>query len=120
MNQDEKLWSGLSYVGLLICAIPTIVILLIKKDESATVKFHALQALGFFLASFVINTGLNILNMMVGQLLGPVALLVGAVAILVSLALLGYWIFLTIKAFMGDDIQVPVLSDFIHKYLMKA
>lgn len=118
MNQDEKLWCGLSYVGLLICALPTLVILLLKKNESPAIKFHALQALALFLVMVVINVVLNIVNMIAMSALGPLAIVTGLGAALISLALLGYWIFLTVKVFMGDDIDIPVVGGFIRTNLL--
>ena len=113
-TSDDKLWAGLGYAGLVCCMIPTVVIFLLKKDESNFIKFHNLQALGIGLASLIINVVLVTMSATPG-----IGFLFGLVQILFSIAFLGYWIYLMIQGFTGKDVQIPVLGDYIHENLMK-
>jgi len=112
-SSDDKLWGGLSYVGFMCCLIPTIVIFLLKKDESAYIKFNSLQALGYGLASWVIHIAFLILSQI--PVLGFFS---GLVWFLVMIGLFGYWVYLMVMAFTGKDIRIPYLADFIDQNLM--
>ena len=112
-TSEDKLWGGLSYVGLACCMIPTIIIFLLKKEESSFIKFHSLQAIFFWLASFVIGVVLSILSQ-----IPAVGMIFAIVQFIISLGVLGYWIYLIIMAFTGKDVRIPMLSDFIDQNLM--
>lgn len=112
-SSDDKLWAGLSYAGSALCMIPTIVILLMKKDESRFIKFHSLQALGFSLGSLVFWLVLSGLTMI--PILGW---LVAFAMLVIWIVPLAYWIYLMIQAFMGNDVRIPGLADFIDQHLM--
>ncbi|WP_303672611.1 DUF4870 domain-containing protein [Vampirovibrio chlorellavorus] len=113
-NSDDKLWAGLSYAGLGLFMIPTIVILLMKKGESAYIKFHCLQAIFFGLIDFIIFTLLGIFAM-----IPLVNILAGLACFFIGLGLLGAWVYLMIMAFTGKDFKIPVLGDFIDNNLMR-
>jgi uncharacterized membrane protein len=117
-TSDDKLWAGLSYVGIICCMIPTVVIFFLKKDESAYLKFNSLQALGFGLATIVIGFALGIVVGLIGQAIPLLGLLAGLVPLVVQLGFLGYWIYLMIQAFTGKDVRIPILADFIDQNLM--
>ncbi len=110
-TSDDKLWGGLSYVGLACCMIPTIVIFFLKKDESRFIKFHALQALAVGIVMIV----LNVISMVISAI---IPILGGLVSILLMVVLTVVWIFLMIQAFTGKDYRVPQLADFIDQNLM--
>lgn len=113
-NSDDKLWAGLGYAGLVCCMVPTIVIFLLKKGESDYIKFHNLQAMGFWLAIVVIQVLLNSAGFIPG--IGMVA---GLISLLLGIATLGLWIYLMIVGFTGQDFKIPILADFIENNLMK-
>lgn len=112
-NSDDKLWAGLSYTGLVCCMIPTIVIFLMKKGESDYIKFHGLQAMGFWLALFVVQVGLTMTSYVPG-----IGIVAGLVSLLVGIASLGVWVYLMIVGFTGKDFKIPVLAEFIENNLM--
>lgn len=122
VTSDEKMMAGLAYVGDFILCIPSVLIFLLKKDESEFIKFHALQAIGLFVAGLVIGLLFGAVGIIVGivPVLGWIA---GGILLLVQsllgLALAVYLLFVMIKAFMGETIEVPVLSTFIRNNLMK-
>lgn len=116
-TSDDKLWAGLSYVGIMCCLIGSLIVFFLKKDESSYIKFNALQAIGFGLVWIVLSVGLNFGMMLVSQI-PVIGLILGLVGMLIPLGLFGYWIFLMIQAFMGKDVRIPVLADFIDQNLM--
>jgi uncharacterized membrane protein len=112
-TSDDKLWAGLSYVGIGCCMIGTIVIFLLKKGESDYIKFHSLQAIGFGVVLIVLYFLFGILSS-----IPVVGLLASIPMILLMLGSFGYWIYLMIQAFTGKDVRIPVLADWIEQNLM--
>lgn len=112
-NSDDKLWAGLSYAGLVCCMIPTVVIFLMKREESDYIKFHSLQGMGFWLLLFILQIALSTSSAIPG-----IGIIAGIISLLVSIASLGLWIYLIIVAFTGKDFKIPVLGDFIESNLM--
>lgn len=112
-TSDDKLWAGLSYAGLVCCMVPTIVIFLLKKEESSFIKFNALQAMGLWLCGFVVGIALTILGH-----IPVVGFLVGIAHLIFLLGFMGCWIFLMIQAFTGKETRIPVLADFIDQKFM--
>jgi uncharacterized membrane protein len=100
---DENLASLLCYV---VGFITGIVFLVIEKDNK-TVRFHAMQSLITFGALFV-------LQMVIAFI--PV---VRHFAFIVSLASLGLWILLMVKAFQGGMFKLPVVGDIAEKQVNK-
>ncbi|HEY9746209.1 MAG TPA: DUF4870 domain-containing protein [Oculatellaceae cyanobacterium] len=113
VTNEDKLWAGLGYAGLVLLMIPTLIIFFLKKDESAYIKFNLLQALGYGIASLVLGILFSILATI--PILG---LLVMFVHFFVGLILFAYWIVLMVWAFMGKEIRIPLLGDFIEQNLM--
>ena len=89
ITSDDKLWALLSYIFPLIAVI---VLLLEDKKNRPFIKFHAVNALmlGVIMIVAIIT------------ICGPVIVWV-------------YAIYLGIKAYGGDWIEVPVLTDFGRK-----
>jgi len=111
---NDHLWCGACYLGLMIIAIPTIVILLIKKDESPSIKFHAIQALSFAVCNITLGIAFGIVAQV--PVLGFLAVMAN---MLVSLGLFLYWVYLAVMAFTDKDPRIPVLAEFIDSNFMK-
>lgn len=128
-SSDEKLWACLAYLGnILLCCgvlpVAAIVIFFMKKDESQYLKFHTAQALALGVVCFGVWLVLTVVNMVVSLITSPVAAaaigwgLVGMVVFpLVGLAIIGYWIYLSILAYRGEDFEVPYIGNFVHEKL---
>lgn len=119
-TSDEKIMAAVAYLGNMVMFIPTLIIFLLKKDESRFIKFHCLQAFSFLILSVVL-IALNIAAGIVGTI--PVIGLmitmgVGLVMMLVGLALFCYWVFLIIKAFQGEEYEIPFVGNYIKTNLM--
>jgi len=87
ITQDEKLWALLSYI---FCPLIGIIALLIEdKKNRPFIKYNAV-----------------------------VSIILGIIAIVLSWACLGilvwfYAIYLGIKSYQGEWVQVPIVSDFV-------
>jgi uncharacterized membrane protein len=97
VTSDDKLWSLLSYIFAPI--IPLIMLLIEEKKNRPFLKFHAVQSLilGIIEVIFYIVLGW----VFVGFCLG--------------LVVWGYMIYLGIKAYGGESVKVPVITDWIKK-----
>ena len=122
VSSDEKMMAGLAYVGDFILCIPGILIFLMKKDESEFVKFHCLQAIGLFVVGLVVGIVLMVISVILGFI--PVLGWIGSGLILLAQSLIGlamciYLLYVMIKAFMGETIEIPMLAPFIRNNMMK-
>lgn len=97
ITQDDKLWALLSYIFAPL--IPLIMLLIEEKKNRPFLKFHAVQALI-----------LGIVEMVLYLVLGWIF-----VGFCLGLALFGYMIYLGVKAYGGETINVPVVTDMIKK-----
>lgn len=88
VNSDDKLWAALGY---LIPIIALVVLFMEDKKARPYIKFNAVQSL-------VVSVVLSIIS--------TVTCGFGAVLFLVML----WWAY---QAYMGQDIRIPVISDFI-------
>lgn len=88
ITQDDKLWAMLGY---LIPLIALVVLFMEDKKSRPYVKFNAVQSLVATVVLSIIST---------------VTCGFGAVLFLVVL----YWAY---QAYQGQDIRIPVISDFI-------
>ena len=96
---SENVASALTYVlGFL-----TGIIFLVVEKENSTVRFHAAQSIVVFGALFVLNVIFSYVLSIIASLLG----LVGFVL----------WIYLIVMAFQGNDVKLPVISEYAEKLL---
>jgi uncharacterized membrane protein len=117
---DENVAGALAYVLGLISGI----FFFVTEDENEFVRFHALQSIIFSVAAFVlywvINTVLVSMFFGRGMLMpggGLLFSLLSLVTSLVSLALLGVWLFVMFQAYTGERYKLPVIGDFAEKNL---
>ncbi len=85
-----------------------------KNDKF--VRFHAFQSIFFNVALIVFWIAYSIVTSIMGAVsLGFLAVAMGLVALLISLAILGYWIFLMFKAYNNELYKVPFIGDLAAK-----
>jgi uncharacterized membrane protein len=94
VTSDDKLWGLLSWIFTPL--VPIIVLLLEDKKVRPFIKYNAMQALVFGVVSWVISGILS-------------AVVIGC---FIWLALLIYQIYLGIKAYNGEWVTIPFLTDF--------
>ncbi|HIQ01247.1 MAG TPA: DUF4870 domain-containing protein [Anaerolineales bacterium] len=93
ITDDDKLWALLSW---LFWPIAIIVLLLEDKKQRPFIKYHAIQSLALAVVGLVISTVLSFV--FIGCVTGVVWLI--------------YAIYLAIKAYQGEWVVIPFLTDF--------
>ena len=87
---DDKLWAALAYVPYLNPLVSIVALLVEEKKDRPFIKFHAIQSI----------------------VLGIIVYLATPVFGL-GLLLAVYMLYLAYKAYQGEYIEVPILTDFI-------
>lgn len=97
ITSEDKLWALLSYIFTPI--VPVIILLLEDKKDRPFLKAHYPQALSFGLIMYVLTFALSFV--FVGFCIG-----------LAGLVMCVIW---GIKAYNGEYVEIPVLTDFVKK-----
>jgi uncharacterized membrane protein len=97
VTSDDKLWALLSYI--LAPIVPIIVLLMEDKKNRPFIKAHAMQALIFSLAYVIISSILAVV-------------VIGACTGIIGFGFSIYW---GIKAYNGEYVHIPVITDFCKK-----
>jgi uncharacterized membrane protein len=100
-NLPKNTAAALCYVAGWVSGL--IFLLIEKKDES--VRFHAMQ-------SVVIFGGLTVLAMLpvIGWILSPLVMILGFIL----------WLVLIVKAYQGEQFELPLVADWAKKFLKKV
>jgi len=95
ITSDDKLWAALAYIFSPI--IPIIILLIEDKKNRPFIKAHNMQALVLGVVLWVVNVALSFV-------------IVGICTGLLTLVLMIYY---GVKAYQGEMIKIPVVSDFV-------
>ncbi len=95
VTSDDKLWAALAYVFTPL--VPIIILLIEDKKNRPFIKAHNVQALV-----------LGIVAIIIVPILASVTCGVGAIVWIIFL----YWAY---KAYQGELINIPVVTDFVKK-----
>ncbi len=106
-TQDDRTWAVLSYVGAIcfFCGLPSLLIFLLKRGESAYIRQHSLQAFVFSLLWLVFFSFALFLSIFRWINLPFCFLLI--------LLPVAYWGLLIVQAYRGDDHRLPLLGNLI-------
>jgi len=104
----------LTYILGFITGIIFLVIEPYKNDKF--VRFHAFQSIFFNVALVVFWIAYMILASILGFIsLGILAMLMGLLGLVITLAILAYWIFLMYKAYNNELYKIPFIGDLAAK-----
>ena len=110
--QDERLWSILAHVSVLVAPIGALITWLVYKDRYERVRFHALQALwyqvawlGIFVAYFVVATILSIVTF------GIAAIILFPLMAILPFAPLAHGGYAVYRVSQGEDYRYPFVAD---------
>lgn len=93
VSSDDKLWSALAYV--FSPFIPVILLLMEDKKNRPFIRFHAVQSLAVGVVLIIAVPIIATLTLGCGSLLWFIMF---------------YWAY---KAYQGEMVQIPVITDFI-------
>jgi len=97
ITSDDKLWALLAYIFSPL--VPIIILLMEDKKSRPFIRAHNMQALILGVVNVVIA-------MVIGWLVVPLCL---------NLLIAVYLIYLAIKAYQGELVNIPVITDFCKK-----
>lgn len=107
----DNVAGALAYVT----PIPAIIFLLIDPFKTIRfVRFHSLQSIIFCVTAFVLQFALGIVSVALSFM--GIAFM-GLLGTLISLGIFVLWIVLVIKAYQGQEFQLPVIGDLAAKWL---
>lgn len=106
-SDTGKIIAALGYLT----GIAAIIGLLMEpyKDERL-VKFHSIQALGFYVAMIVVNVILSVLSAVSGGILGLLWILVGPAMLVIAIVA-------ALKAYKGEYWEMPVVYGVVKSYI---
>ncbi len=98
ITSDDKLWALLAYIFTPL--IPVVLLLLEDKKNRPFIKAHNFQALAFGIVAYVL-----------GSVLVPLA----GLGCIIMVAALVFQIIWGLKAYKGEYVTIPVITDFVKK-----
>ena len=108
-GSDERLWSILSHVSVLVAPIGALVIWLIYKDKSQRIGFHALQALWYQVAWLVIIIAYSILSTILSIVV--IGLFMFILLPFLPLIPIAHGAYAAYKVSQGVDYRYPFIAD---------
>jgi len=117
-HSDDKLLNAIAYWGSLVLGfLPALVLFVLKKDESPSIRKHALQSMALDLVICAIFIALTIFSTIVGSIpiIGMLALLIMLGQIVVMLAAGIYILYLGYQVFQGQDPEIPYLTAWLQQ-----
>lgn len=103
ITSEDKTWALLSYILGII--IPIIILFMEDKKNRPFLKAHYPQALAYWIVVGIASAILSILTFFIGGITG---LCVGTLALIPTII----W---GIKAYNGEYVEIPVITDFVKK-----
>ena len=113
MGLEENVASGLCYVAGFITGL----IFYFSEKENKTVRFHALQSIGFNIFIVAVWIVITIFNAIFFAISWTVLAIWSVIALIIWLGALALWIFLMVRGFMGTKTKLPVIGDICEKML---
>jgi len=123
MSDNQTKLGVAPNLGGLLCNIPCCIGLIVSivavvvEKENKFVRFHALQSLLLNGVFFVCGVALWLLSIVVGMILGPLALLIGLLQIALLIAAMGVMVFMMIKANNNEEFKLPVIGDMAKQWV---
>lgn len=121
--EDQNLIGALCYIPFMwIGIIASLFILLTENKENKFLKFHATQALLFYIISIFFFLGLMICGWIIGIIAavftyGLGGLCVGLFVALVAIVWIAFMFFAAWKAFNGEEYEIPFVGKVARTHL---
>lgn len=114
LGLDNNVGALICYVGNLVCALGLIYsIIVVATDKTNKLpRFHAFQSILLSVAGLVIGLALQVLvGIAAAANSSLLAMVIGLVALVYVVALLGFIIYAAVKAFQGQIFKIPVIGN---------
>lgn len=114
LGLDNNIGALICYVGNLVCALGLIysIIVVVTDKTNKLPRFHAFQSILLSVAGLVIGLALQVLvGIAAAANSGLLAMVIGLVALVYVVALLGFIIYAAVKAFQGQIFKIPVIGN---------
>ena len=102
-TDEDRLWAMLSWLPIVGWIFAILVLVMEDHRARAFQRFHAVQALAYGIAVWILSTVLSITG--IGVLISCV----------ISILLFAYQIYLTIQAYQGQWTEIPGLTQFLRQ-----
>jgi len=97
LTSEDKLWAMLAYMPFFGWIVAILALLMEDKRVRPFIKFHSVQALAIAIINGVVSSVLSFV----------------VIGICTAIGVTIYMIYLGIKAYNGETVPVPFLTDFI-------
>lgn len=104
-----------AFLGYLIGILAVVWLVMEPYNKNRFIRFHAFQAIGFFVATVVLSIALTILSFIIGMVPGLNLILV-VLWPLLWLAIFIVWLLLMVKAYKNEMWKLPVIGPFAEKW----
>lgn len=127
-GSDDHLLAGIAYLGS-VALIPPLLIFILKYQDSPFLRFHSIQAMALLvlLLLFGVTAQVGALVLGVMSLLPFLNIIAGVMSTIfllagsgLMLAFVAYWLILSIRAFQGQSMDIPVVAPLIREKLMNV
>lgn len=108
---SENAAAAIAYLTI----IPAVIFLVLEPySKMPLVRFHSWQSIGLFVAGFLIQTVITIMEIAVHFIPG-IVLLFSLIHLAIGAGLFLVWLFIILKAAKGEWYKLPVIGDFAAK-----
>ena len=108
--------GALSYAPCCVGLLFSVAVVAMEK-HSRFLRFHAFQSLLIYAAAFAVVLVLTVLGMILGSIAGVLGFLVNMVMGIFGLAMLALEVLLMMKAYGGEEIELPVVGEMARKWM---
>jgi len=106
-------------LGYLIGILAVVWLVIEPYNKNRFIRFHAFQAIGFFVATVVLSIALTILSFIIGMVPGLNLILI-VLWPLLWLAIFIVWLLLMFKAYKNEMWKLPVIGNFCEQQAAKV
>ena len=110
LSLEPNVAATLAYAPFFIGLVASIVWVASEPKSNRFVRFHAMQALAFFIASIAVSVVTSIVGAFLGVLGGFLSMVIG-------LGLFAIMIVCMVKAWKNEMFKLPMLGDFVEQRL---
>ncbi len=97
LTSDDKLWAMLAYMPIFGWIVAVLALIMEDKRARPFIKFHSIQALILAILNGIVSGALSFV----------------LIGICTAIGVTVYMIYLGVKAYGGETVNVPFLTDFI-------